>query len=259
MMKTVRALGLSAVAASLVLSGCSTETGGRAQQEASTTTTSVVCPSGTVMSKIGKCVDAAVTTSPSAAPNANPSPVLPSVSACDGTQCDLSTSDDEIDRLVAQSLDDVAVMWKRLNVDVTLHLYKDGAVDCPHGREESAPATAWTCVSTHSGGWNPTAMHARSAERGAPIEDTVRSIVAHEVAHVVLDGWNAAGDDLMTKEVRADCLAAGYSRWTMTTDKSSMGQLPLERMKNVLYGSKSAKAMDAGYNGTPRTCTEYTP
>ena len=255
-MKTARALGLSAVATSLVLSGCSTATEGRAQHDTSTTTTSAVCPSGTVLTKIGKCAPT-TTTSPPAAPNANPSPVLPSVSACDGTKCDLTTSDDEVDRLVSESLTDVAAMWKRLNVDVTLHLYKDGAVDCPHGREESAPATAWTCVSTHSGGWNPTAMHARSAERGAPIEDTVRSIVAHEVAHVVLDGWNAAGDDLMTKEVRADCLAAGYSRWTMTTGKSSMGQLPLERMKNVLYGSKSAKAMDAGYNGTPQTCASW--
>lgn len=258
MMKTARVLGISAVAAALALSGCSTATPPRAQ-ETSTTTTSVVCPSGTVLTRIGKCdpVSETTTTSPTAAPNANPTATLPSVSACDGAKCDLSTSDDEIDRLVAESLADVSQMWKNLNVSPTLHLYKNGAVDCPHGREESAPATAWTCVSTHSGGWNPTAMRARSAERGATIEDTVRSIIAHEVAHVVLDGWNSAGDDLMTKEVRADCLAAGYSRWTMTTSDSAMGELPLERMKNVLYGSKSAKAMDAGYNGTPGTCASW--
>lgn len=256
MMKTARVLGISAVAASLILSGCSTATPPRAQD--TTTTTSVTCPDGTVLSKIGKCVDAApTTTSPSPTPNANPTATLPSVSACDGTQCDLSASNDEIDRLVAESLDDVAHMWRNLKVYPTLHLFKNGAVDCPSGREKDA--SAWTCVLTNSGGWNPAEMRLVSAKRGATIEDTVRSIIAHEVAHVVLDSWNAAGDDLMTKEVRADCLAAGYSRWTMTTGKSSMGELPLERMKNVLYGSKSAKAMQAGYDGTPGTCASWTP
>ena len=233
MMKTARVLGISAVAASLILSGCSTATDGRAQETSTTTT------------------------SPTAAPNANPLPTTPDVLACDGTQCDLANSDDEINRLVAESLADVAAMWKSLNVDVSLHLFKGGAVDCPTPRR--ADATAWTCVSTHSGGWNPTEMLSRSAKRGATIEDTVRSIIAHEVAHVVLAGGNAASGDLMTDEIRADCLAAGYSNWTMTTDQSSLGQLPLDRMKNVLYGSKSAKAMDAGYTGTPKTCASWTP
>lgn len=254
-MKLSRALGLSAVAAALVLSGCSTATEGRAQQDTATTSTSVTCPDGTVLTKIGKCDSVTTTTSPSPTPNANPIPALPSVSACDGDNCNLAASNDEIDRLVAESLDDVAHMWRNLKVYPTLHLFKNGAVDCPSGREEDA--SAWTCVLTNSGGWNPAEMRSVSAKRGATIEDTVRSIIAHEVAHVVLDGWNSSGDDLMTKEVRADCLAAGYSRWTMTTSDSAMGELPLERMKNVLYGSKSAKAMQAGYDGTPQTCASW--
>ncbi|WP_163742342.1 hypothetical protein [Mycolicibacterium fallax] len=158
---------------------------------------------------------------------------------------------------MSESIVDVANMWKNLNVNPNLHLYKNGAADCPHGRDVSA--TAWTCVSTHTGGWNPALLRSWAVERGATLSDTIRATIAHEVAHVVLDGWNSAGDDLMTKEVRADCLAAGYSRWTMTTSDSAMGQLPLERMKNVLYGSKSAKAMDAGYTGTPKTCASWTP
>jgi predicted metalloprotease len=264
-MKTARAIGLSAVAAALVLSGCSTATDGRAQQDTSTTS-AAVCPSGTVQTKIGKCdpVSDTTTTSPSATTNANPSPALPSVSACDGTKCDLSTSDDETDRLVAQSLDDVAAMWKNLNVYPSLHLYKNGAADCPSPRKvgvdgKPANATAWTCVLTNSGGWNPENIQTLAAKYGATLSDAVRSIVAHEIGHIVLDGWNTSGDDVTTKELRADCLAAGYSRWTMTTGKSSMGQLPLERMKNVLHGSRRAAALDAGFTGTPKTCTEYTP
>lgn len=257
-MKTARALVISAVAATLVVSGCSTATEGRAQQDTAATSTAVTCPSGTVLTKIGKCDPATTTTtSPSASPNANPIPTAPDVSACDGDNCSLETSDDEISRLVAESIADVAAMWKIMGVDVSLHLFKGGAADCPTPRR--ADATAWTCVASHSGGWNPTEMLSRSAKRGATIEDTVRSIIAHEVAHVVLAGGNAASGDLMTDEIRADCLAAGYSNWTMTTDQSSLGQLPLERMKNVLYGSKSAKAMDAGYHGTAKTCGEYTP
>jgi hypothetical protein len=256
-MKTVRALGLSAVAASLILSGCSTATDGRAQQDTATTSTSVTCPDGTVLTKIGKCDSVTTTTSPSPTPNANPTAAAPDVSACDGTRCDLSTSDDEVDRLVSEALDDVAAMWSNLNVPVTLHLYKGGAVDCPTPRR--ADATSWTCVSTHSGGWSSTALRSWAAEYGATLEDTVRSIIAHEVAHIVLDGAGTSGDDLTTKELRADCLSGGYSNWTMTSGKSSMGQLPLERIKNVLHGSRRAAAVEAGYNGTAKTCGEYTP
>ena len=261
-MKTVRALGLSAVAAALILSGCSTATDGRAQDDSVSASAAGTCPSGYVLTKIGKCapVDAATpttTTSPTAAPNANPSPALPSVSACDGTQCDLTTSDDEVDRLVAESLADVNTMWSNLNVPVTLHLYKGGAPDCPTPRR--GDATSWTCVSTHSGGWSSTALRSWAAEYGATLEDTVRSIIAHEVAHIVLDGAGTSGDDLTTKELRADCLSGGYSNWTMTSGKSSMGQLPLERIKNVLHGSRRAAAVETGYNGTAKTCGEYTP
>lgn len=254
-MKLSRALGLSAVAATLVLGGCSTAEPPRVQD--TTTTTSAVCPSGTVLTKIGKCDPVTTTTSPSPTPNANPTAPLPSVSACDGAQCDLTNSDDEVDRLVAESLADVNTMWSNLNVPVTLHLYKGGAVDCPTPRR--ADATSWTCVSTHSGGWSSTALRSWAAEYGATLEDTVRGIIAHEVAHIVLDGAGTSGDDLTTKELRADCLSGGYSNWTMTSGKSSMGQLPLERIKNVLHGSRRAAAVEAGYNGTAKTCGEYTP
>lgn len=259
-MKTARALAISAVAASLILSGCSTETGGRAQQDnTTTTTTSAVCPSGTVLSKIGKCVDAApTTTSPSAAPNANPTATLPSVSACDGTQCDLTTSDDEVDRLVAKSLTDVNRMWKSLNVDVSLHLYKDGAADCPSPRRDDA--TAWTCVLTHSGGWNPAEMRAWATDHGTSLEDTVRATIAHEIGHVVLDGWGTAGDDLVTKETRADCLAGGYAKWTtLDPNNSAMGQLTLDTMKRVFKGPHRNAAVEAGFTGTPKTCASWTP
>ncbi|MCB1258652.1 MAG: hypothetical protein KDB26_16185, partial [Microthrixaceae bacterium] len=210
MMKTVRAIGLSAVAAALVLSGCSTATPPRAQ-ETSTTTTSATCPSGTVLTKIGKCdpVDGTTTTttSPSAAPNANPTAALPSVSACDGTQCDLTNSDDEIDRLVAESLADVNKMWASSNVSVTLHLYKDGAPDCQSGR--IASATAWTCVDTRTGGWNPALLRTWAANHDATLEDTVRATIAHEVGHVIIDSFGASTDDMVTDETRADCMAAG--------------------------------------------------
>ncbi|MCB1258710.1 MAG: hypothetical protein KDB26_16475, partial [Microthrixaceae bacterium] len=259
-MKRNRALGVSLAAAVLVLTGCtSTAVDGRAQDDNVSTSAAGTCPSGYVLTKIGKCapVDEAqptptTTTSPSPTPNANPSPAAePDVSACDGTQCDLANSDDEINRLVAESLDDVANMWKILKVYPSLHLFKGGAVDCPSPRRDDA--TAWTCVDTRTGGWNPDMIRARAAKYGATLSDAVRSIMAHEIAHVVLDGWGTSGDDVTTKELRADCLAAGYSRWTMTTDKSAMGHLPLENMKSVLHGSRRAAALDAGYNGTPTT------
>lgn len=257
MMKTARALAISAVGATLVLGGCSTAEPPRAQD--TTTTTSATCPSGTVLTKIGKCVDAApTTTSPTAAPNANPSGAAGDVLACDGTQCDLTTSNDEVDRLVAVSLEDVNSMWEASNVSLTVHLYKDGTVGCDV--TDDPTATAWVCVNTHQGGWSPTTIRARAAKQGASLEDTVRSILAHEVGHIVIAKFNATSTDLMTNELRADCMAGGYAKWTMRDpNNSSMGQLPLATMKNVLYGSKSAKALDAGYHGTPTTCTEYTP
>lgn len=264
MMKLNRALGVSFTAAALVLTGCtSTAVDGRAQDDSVSTNAAGECPSGYVLTKIGKCApaDAAAptptTTSQSAAPNANPSPAVPDVSACDGTQCNLTTSDDEIDRLVAESLADVADMWKRMNIPVTLHLYKNGAADCPSPRRDDA--TSWTCVKAHSGGWNPAAMRSWAVEYGATLSDAVRSIMAHEIAHVVLDGWGTSGDDVTTKELRADCLAGGYSNWTMTTDQSALGQLPLATMKNVLHGSRRAAAIEVGYNGTAKKCSEYTP
>ncbi|MCB1258545.1 MAG: hypothetical protein KDB26_15650, partial [Microthrixaceae bacterium] len=144
MMKTARALAISAVAATLVLGGCSTATEGRAQQDNGVTSTAVTCPDGTVLTKIGKCDPATpTTTSPSPTPNANPLPTAPDVSACDGTQCDLTTSDDEVDRLVAESLADVNKMWATSNVSLTVHLYKDGTVGC---QTDSETATAWVCV-----------------------------------------------------------------------------------------------------------------
>ena len=258
-MKTVRALGLSAVVAALVLSGCSTATEGRAQQDTTaTTSTAVTCPDGTVLTKIGKCDPAmTTTTSPSASPNANPIPAAPDVSACDGTQCDLTTSDDEVDRLVSEALDDVAHMWKLMNVDVHLHLYKGGAVDCPTPRR--ADATAWTCVMTNSGGWSPAEMRRWATDHGTSLEDTVRAIVAHEIGHIVIDGFGASSDDMVTDETRADCLAGGYSNWTMTTSDSAMGQLSLDTTKRVLKGPRRNAAIEAGYNGTAKTCAEYTP
>lgn len=257
-MKLSRALGLSAAAASLILSGCSTATEGRAQQDTATTSTAVVCPSGTVLTKIGKCDSATTTTSPTAAPNANPTATLPSVSACDGTQCDLSTSDDEVDRLVSEALDDVTGMWAKNDVNLTLHMYKNGIGTCDGDNDPSA--AAWVCIESHRGGWNSAVIRDTAAKRGATLSDTVRSIVSHEVGHVVLGVFNADRDDLMTDELRADCMGGGYSRWTMLDPaNSAMGQLTLERTQNVLYGSKSVKAVAAGYHGTPSTCTEYTP
>lgn len=47
-----------------------------------------------------------------------------------------------------------------------------------------------------------------------------------------------------------------FNRSRQTND-SSMGRLPLERMKNVLYGANAGRTQDAGYYGTPKTCTEY--
>lgn len=258
-MKTARALAISAVGATLVLGGCSTAEPPRVQ-ETLTTTTSATCPSGTVLTKIGKCdpVDGTTTTttSPSAAPNANAT--LPQVSACDGAQCDLTNSDDEIDRLVAESLADVSHMWEVSNAPVTLHMYKDGIDGCDV--TDDPTATAWTCVNTHLGGWSPAAIRARAAKQGVTLEETVRSVIAHEVGHIVIAKFGATSTDFVTNETRADCMAGGYAKWTMRDPSSSaMGQLPLSTMKSVLSGPRRAAALDAGYNGTPRTCTEYTP
>lgn len=262
-MKLNRALGLSAVAASLVLSGCTTATDGRAQDDSISTNAAGTCPSGYVLTKIGKCapVDETqptpTTTSPTAAPNADPIPASePDVSACDGTKCSFGAGDDEVDGLVSESLDDVTVMWANLNVHYTLHMYKGGIGEC---RGNSPTATAWTCVYTNRGGWDAADIRARAAKYGATLSDTVRSIIAHEVGHIVLYGWDGEHADGKITELRADCLAAGYSRWTMTTSDSSMGQLPMETMQNVLHGSQRAAAIAAGYNGTPKTCVEYTP
>ena len=252
-MNLSRALRLSAVAATLVLGGCSTATDGRAQQETSTTT-SVTCPSGYVLTKIGKCVDAATTTSPSPTPNANAT--LPSASACDGTKCDLATSDDEVDRLVAESLDDVNKMWATSNVSLTVHLYKDGTVGC---QTDSETATAWVCVKSKVGGWNPAEMRTWAADHGTSLEDTIRATVAHEVGHIVIEKFGATSPDMVTNETRADCMAGGYAKWTMTTSDSAMGQLSLDTTKRVLKGPRRNAAVEAGFTGTPTTCTEYTP
>ena len=253
-MNIARSIGIAALAATFALTGCSTAVDGAAQGAS----TETVCPDGYILTKIGKCVDATTTTttSPTAAPNANPTTELPSVSACDGTQCDLTASDDEIDRLVSEALDDVTAMWANLNVTYTLHMYKDGIVGCDVNDDPNA--TGWVCAKQGVGGWNPTAMRTWASDRGASLEDTVRATIAHEVGHIVTELFGATHPDLMTNELRADCMAAGYSRWTVTTTDSAMEPLPLSRMKNVLYGSESARALDAGYTGTPRTCTEYT-
>ena len=263
MMKTARVLGILAVAAALVLSGCSTATEGRAQDDSISTNVVGECPSGYILTKIGKCAPAdatqptpTTTTSP-AAPNANPIPASePDVSACDGTQCDLSTSDDEVDRLVAESLTDVAAMWDRLNVDVTLHLYKDGTVGC---QTDSETATAWVCVKSRVGGWNPAEMRKWATDHGTSLEDTIRATVAHEVGHIVIEKFGATSPDMVTNETRADCMAGGYAKWTMTTSDSAMGQLSLDTTKRVLKGPRRNAAVEAGFTGTPKTCVEYTP
>ena len=166
-MNIARSIGIAALAATFALTGCSTAVDGAAQGAS----TETVCPDGYILTKIGKCVDATTTTttSPTAAPNANPTTELPSVSACDGTQCDLTASDDEIDRLVSEALDDVTAMWANLNVTYTLHMYKDGIVGCDVNDDPNA--TGWVCAKQGVGGWNPTAMRTWASDRGASLEE----------------------------------------------------------------------------------------
>ncbi|MCB1257303.1 MAG: hypothetical protein KDB26_09375 [Microthrixaceae bacterium] len=254
-MKPVRALGVAAVTVCLTLAGCTSAVDGVAQQDSGT---GIVCDEGYELSQIGKCVLADEVTLTAPTPVAQPVPAEPSVGACDGLNCDLSVSNDEVDRLIAKSLDDVTVMWAANGVDVTLHMFKNGIGTCDGDGSDSA--AAWVCPSSKRGGWSPSVLRSWAVERGATLEDTVRATIAHEVGHMVLHIYNADSDDLDTDELRADCMGGGYAKWTMLDPaNSAMGQLTLERAQNVLYGSKSGKAVAAGYHGTPSTCTEYTP
>jgi len=148
-------------------------------------------------------------------------------------------------------------MWARINVPVSVEMYKGGIGNCDG--DGDATATAWVCSSTGRGGWNPIALRARSVKENVALDATVRSVMAHEVGHLVVAKYGATSKDFVTNELRADCLAAGYSRWTTTTPYSAMGELPLHEMKRALPGDRRNAAVQAGYDGNPQKCLEYTP
>ena len=253
-MKLTRTLGISVAAAAVLVSGCTSTVEGRAQDDGKGCKISRV----TMQCYDPSEIDPAATTSPAPTPQSNPIPAgTDGVKACDGSKCTFTAADDEISRLVSESLTDVAHMWSNLNVLITLTMYKGGIGKCDGDGDETA--TAWVCPSTQRGGWSPAAVRNRAAEKGTTISDTVRSIVAHEMGHMAAAKFGVSSDDFVTNELRADCFAAGYSRWTMKTTDSAMGQLPVETMKRVLAGPRRNAAIDAGYNGTPKTCSEYTP
>lgn len=252
-MSLARALGVSAITATVLVSGCTSTVEGRATDDGK----------GCKISRVtGLCYDPSevgipTATSPAPTPQSNPTPAGTGVKACDGDKCAFSAGDDEVSRLVSESLLDVAHMWSNLKVPITVTLFKDGTAGCDVNDDPSA--TAWVCAEQHLGGWSPAAMRAQAQKRGASIEEVVRSVMAHEMGHMAAAKFGVSSDDFVTNELRADCFAAGYSRWTMKTTDSAMGQLPVETMKRVLAGPRRNAAIDAGYNGTPKTCSEYTP
>ncbi|MCB1258671.1 MAG: hypothetical protein KDB26_16280 [Microthrixaceae bacterium] len=251
-MKLTRALGLSAIAATVLVSGCtSTVVEGRAVDDGK----------GCKISRVTmQCIDGletgVETTSPTAAPRVNPSSVPGGVQACDGSQCSFSAGDDEVSLLVSESLTDVWNMWNSIGAGFELTMYKNGIGNCDGN---SPSAAAWVCPSTSRGGWSPAVLRSWAEKRGATLRDTVRATVAHEAGHMVLEKYNNDSDDLMTNELRADCMAGIYSKWSVNTEYSAMGELPLSVMQRVLYGSKSKKAIETGFYKDIKDCAEYTP
>ena len=248
-MKPARALTLSAVVAAVLVTGCSTVVDGRAMDDGK----------GCLLSPTGLCIrpddiPTPTTTTTTATPQRNETP-QGGVRVCDGDDCDLSDSPDEVSRLVSESLADVDTMWARINIPVSVEMYRGGIGNCDGNEDDAA---AWVCLSTKRGGWNPDVLRAHAAKKGATLEDTVRVIMAHEIGHLVVDQYDATSMDFVIDELRADCMAGGYARLTQS-GTSSMGALSVETTARVLSGDRRTAAVQAGYDGNPQKCLEYTP